>query len=233
MLGFQVCWQLLLGWALLLGQPVCGDSDAEEEPPLAESEGPVPVPQEPEDPVPVPQEPEDPVPVPQEPEEPVSVPQEPEEPLSEESVDPRVEDMIGRPLTSEEIWMLLGPSDEELERKAERARQWLEKARDDPYSHTIQDLKEIVLQHYNQKSNYIYTQYENGNIKIKKAIGTTTEVTLLLVKTNCTKEEGEAIIRQRYSYDDDDETMNKPERKQCKVPPASEQEEDRTRILSS
>ncbi|XP_077184232.1 uncharacterized protein LOC143832931 [Paroedura picta] len=32
MLGSRMCWQLLLGWALLLGQPAFGDSDATEEP---------------------------------------------------------------------------------------------------------------------------------------------------------------------------------------------------------
>uniref|UniRef100_A0ACB8G812 Uncharacterized protein n=1 Tax=Sphaerodactylus townsendi TaxID=933632 RepID=A0ACB8G812_9SAUR len=31
MLGSQVCWQLLLGWTLLLGQPVFGDSEETEE----------------------------------------------------------------------------------------------------------------------------------------------------------------------------------------------------------
>ncbi|XP_077200392.1 uncharacterized protein LOC143840731 [Paroedura picta] len=190
MLGSRVCWQLVLGWALLLGQPAFGDWEATEEPPLAESEEAVPTLQEPEEPG--------------------------------ESENP-----TGRTLSDEELRMLLGPTDEELERRAKESRRWLERDRESS-SYLIPNMKQVALRHHHKNSHYIYMSYENGNVEVKKAIGTMVYIKFLLVKTSCTKEEAEVIRRQLFKYDDDDDEMlqdpSPTKRKRCEVPPPAKQE---------
>ncbi|XP_048374190.1 uncharacterized protein LOC125445238 [Sphaerodactylus townsendi] len=199
MLRCQICWQLLLGWAVLLGHPVFGDLDASEEPPLTESE--------------------EPVPVSQDVEEPVALPEESEKEESEDSLN------RGQGPTSEELEMLFGPSDQELEERARMYRLRIERDRGRMYGFSVDHLMGIAVHHHNGKSDHIYTPYENGNVKVKKTIGTSIYLTLLLVKTNCTKEErpDETI----YGFDDYEEQLHNPspvERKRCEVPPEAEQE---------
>ncbi|KAL8184020.1 UNVERIFIED_CONTAM: hypothetical protein K2H54_004081 [Gekko kuhli] len=182
MLGSRVCWQLLLGWALLLGQPVFGDSDAEEEPPLAESEGPVPDSPEPEEPLSESPEPEEPVPDSPEPEEPLSESPEPEEPVPEaeepEELVPELEEPE-KELTSDEL----------LEEEEKQDREWLKERLARPWNYEVNNIRQTALEHHHKHSQEYYSPFENANLITQKAIGTMIYLRLIVVKTNCTNDQ--------------------------------------------
>ncbi|KAL8184019.1 UNVERIFIED_CONTAM: hypothetical protein K2H54_004068 [Gekko kuhli] len=203
MLGSRVCWQLLLGWALLLGQPVLGDSgsSSSEERSLREPGNPAPVSEGPENPAPVSEEPENPVPVSEEPENPVA--EGPEKPLPEleepEDLLPELDEPELDEPVQEELEEKKPLSDEELEELEKEEREWLMHEEKKPCGSWLEYLKAIALGHYNKNQRQYYKPDGHAFLRTKKAIGTTLSLKVVLMRTNCTKDQLPADMHHRRS----------------------------------
>ncbi|XP_015266284.1 PREDICTED: uncharacterized protein LOC107110077 [Gekko japonicus] len=172
MLGSRVCWQLLLGWALLLGQPVFGDSgsSSSEQRSLQEPENPAPGSEEPENAVA--EGPEKPLPESEEPEDLLPELDEPEQQV------PVQEELEEKPL-----------SDEELEEMEKDEREWLKQEKEKPCGSWLDYLQAIALGYYNKERKEYYKPDGRATLRTKKAIGTMISLKVVLMRTNCTRDQ--------------------------------------------